>query len=140
EIGVRIALGAQRGGVLRFVLGGALRQVLVGMVIALPLCLLLSFALSRLLPTLTLFGFNAYVLTPAMLLGVALLAPLRPAWRATAISPMTALRGEWSWLAVAVRAWHCRLGPPARGCGRRSFRRTDEPPTECDGRLLDQPP
>ena len=94
EIGVRIALGAQRGGVLRFVLGGALRQVLVGMAIALPLCLLLSFALSRLLPTLTLFGFNAYVLTPAMLLGVALLATLRPAWRATAISPMTALREE----------------------------------------------
>ncbi|MCB1559878.1 MAG: ABC transporter permease, partial [Xanthomonadales bacterium] len=94
EIGVRIALGAQRGGVLRFVLGGALRQVLIGMAIALPLCLLLSFALSRLMPTLSLFGFNAYVLTPALLLGVALLATLRPAWRATAISPMRALREE----------------------------------------------
>ncbi|MCB1566797.1 MAG: permease, partial [Xanthomonadales bacterium] len=94
EIGVRIALGAQPGSVLRFVLGGALRQVLIGMAIALPLCLLLSFALSRLMPTLSLFGFNAYLLTPAMLLGIALLATLRPAWRATAISPMRALREE----------------------------------------------
>jgi len=46
------------------------------------------------MPTLSLFGFNAYVLTPAMLLGIALLATLRPAWRATGISPMRPSREE----------------------------------------------
>jgi predicted permease len=94
EIGVRLAFGAQRGAVLRMILGEALRLTLVGLAVGVPLSLAAAYSLRVFLfgvsPTdpVTLAGASA-VLTLA-----ALLAAYLPARRAAAVDPIVALRWE----------------------------------------------
>ena len=92
EIGVRIALGAQRGDVLRLVVGEGVKLTLIGALLGFGGAL----ALTRLMKTL-LFGVSStdpltYVVIAALLLGVALLACWIPARQATRVDPMAALR------------------------------------------------
>ena len=92
EIGVRIALGAQKLDVLRLVVGGGMKLTAAGVVIGLGA----AFALTRLLETL-LFGvkpFDVFTLgSVAFLLSlIALLACWVPARRAAAVNPIIALR------------------------------------------------
>jgi predicted permease len=94
EMGVRMALGATSIDVLSLVLQGALGLVLVGLLVGLPLTL----AVGRVLGT-QLYGtnpFNPAVTSVAVLtLGLsALAAALIPAFRASLISPLEALREE----------------------------------------------
>ena len=94
EIGIRMALGAQRGDVLRLVLGQGTRLILAG----LGLGVVASLALARLVASL-LYGVDArdpatLGLVAALLGTVALLASYLPARRATRIDPLTALREE----------------------------------------------
>jgi putative ABC transport system permease protein len=94
EIAVRIALGATRVDVLHMVLRDGLRIGALGTVIGIAA----AAAASRLLSGL-LFGVSphdplTFVMLPAGLLVVALLASWIPARRALAVEPMTALRGE----------------------------------------------
>jgi predicted permease len=94
EVGVRIALGATRGDVVRLVLKGAFGLILTGLSIGLPL----SFAAGRLLGS-QLYGINPYnpaiTITAVVTLGLsALLASVVPAIRASLISPLDALREE----------------------------------------------
>jgi predicted permease len=94
EIGIRMALGAKRGKMLRLLIGQGLRLVLVG----LSLGLAAAFAVTRLLSN-VLYGVQpADVLTFAgvslLLVGVAVLASYIPAHRAAKINPMEALRYE----------------------------------------------
>jgi len=94
EIGVRVALGADRGDIVRLVLRGAFGLILFGLFIGLPL----AFAAGRVLGN-QLYGMSPY--NPAVLLiavatlGLsALAASLIPALRASLISPLEALRTE----------------------------------------------
>jgi predicted permease len=94
EIGVRMALGADRGRVIGMVLGGAFWQVGVGLVLGIPAAI----GAGRLMTT-QLFGVKPWdpvmLALAALLLGLAaLLAAVIPAWRAAGVEPMTALRTE----------------------------------------------
>lgn len=94
EIGVRMALGAHRGDVIRLVLRGALGLIVIGLSIGLPLV----FAAGRLLAS-QLYGTNpnnpAVALWAVVALALpALAAALIPALRASRISPLDALRIE----------------------------------------------
>jgi putative ABC transport system permease protein len=94
EIGIRMALGADRRSVVRLVLAGGLRIAGLGLTIG----LLGAFALTQVLSGL-LFGVSArdpltFVLVPAALLFVSLAACWIPARRAMRIEPVMALRGD----------------------------------------------
>jgi predicted permease len=93
EIGIRIALGAQRGDVLKMTVMQGLKLVVVGLAIGLAA----AFVLTRVMASL-LFGISAtdpltFLVISVVLLGVALLASYIPALRATRVDPMVALRG-----------------------------------------------
>jgi predicted permease len=94
EFGIRLAVGAQRCDVLKLVLGGGLRLVVLGIALGLAG----SFALADLLNAL-LFGVSAQ--DPGVFAGIALLllavtgvACVLPAFRATRVNPVEALRAE----------------------------------------------
>lgn len=92
EIGVRRALGALGADVLRLVLGGMLRQLLLGLLLALPACIGLAVALSALGNHGPFAALPAFLLVALLLLATAFAATALPARRATAIAPTEALR------------------------------------------------
>jgi putative ABC transport system permease protein len=94
EFGVRMAFGAERGAILRSVLGHATRMACLGIVIGTAL----SVALARLVENM-LVGVRptdpvSLGLVAAILMVTALAAALGPGWSATRVSPMAALRAE----------------------------------------------
>jgi predicted permease len=94
EIGVRIALGAQRGDVLRLVLGQGARMALLGVAIGIAAALVLTRLMSRLL-----FGVSptdplTFTWVAIVLMAVALAACYIPARRAMSVDPIDALRHE----------------------------------------------
>lgn len=94
EIGIRMALGASEGQVLRMVLSGSVQVVLVGGVLG----VLGALALGRVMNTF-LYGVQAsdpvtFVAVAVVLISAAMLASLVPARRAMRVDPMSALRQE----------------------------------------------
>jgi len=92
EIGIRMALGAQRSDVLKMAVGQGLKLVLIGVAIGLAS----AFALTRVMASL-LFGVSAtdpvtFIAISLVLISVAALASFVPALRAARIDPMVALR------------------------------------------------
>ncbi len=94
EIGIRMALGAQAGSVLWLVLRDALLMVGVGSAAGIPSALGLSRFAGSILYGITPADPASFALATAVLLGVAALASLLPAQRATRIDPIAALRYE----------------------------------------------
>jgi putative ABC transport system permease protein len=91
EIGVRMALGAQRRDVLQLVVGHALKLVGIGTAIGLVLALLSTRTLSVLLYSVGAFDATTFIFVTVALAAVALLASYIPALRATRADPMIAL-------------------------------------------------
>ena len=94
EIGVRMALGAQRGAVLRLVVRQGMLPVAAGLVIG----LVAAFAATRVMRSL-LFEVDAtdpltFAAITVMLAGIALVASLLPAIRASRVDPVVAMRLE----------------------------------------------
>jgi ABC-type antimicrobial peptide transport system permease subunit len=94
EIGLRVALGAQRSSVVGMVLSDALRLVLLGIVVGVPL----AFGAARLLGN-ELHGVEAtdpasIVIALLVLAGSGVVAALVPALRASRVAPLVALRQE----------------------------------------------
>jgi ABC-type antimicrobial peptide transport system permease subunit len=94
EIGVRMALGADRGSVMGMVFGGAFWQVGIGLVLGLPAAI----GAGKLMAS-QLFGVEPWdpvmlMLATLLLSLAALVASVLPAWRAASVQPMVALRTE----------------------------------------------
>ena len=94
EIGIRMALGARRGDVLRLVVGQGSRLIGCGVVIGLAA----AFAVTRLMAGLF-YGVSAsdpatFALVGLTLCAVAILACYAPAARAARVDPLIVLRGE----------------------------------------------
>ncbi|MBV8114932.1 MAG: FtsX-like permease family protein, partial [Silvibacterium sp.] len=94
EIGVRMALGADRGRVVKMVLRGAFWQVGIGLALGIPAAVAAGKLMSDQLYSVK--PWDPVMLTlAAVSLGVAgLLATLVPAWRAAGVEPIEALRNE----------------------------------------------
>lgn len=94
EIGIRMALGADRLNVLKLVLRSAFLQIAAGLVIGVPATILAGYAMSA-----QLFGVKPYapgilLVTTLVLTAAALIATLLPARKAATLEPIRALRTE----------------------------------------------
>jgi putative ABC transport system permease protein len=94
EIGIRMALGAQRNDVLKMVVGQGLVLTLIGIVVGIGAAFLLTRFMESLLYGVTATNPLTFLGVPLVLLAVALAACLIPARRATRVDPMIALRHE----------------------------------------------
>jgi ABC-type antimicrobial peptide transport system permease subunit len=94
EIGIRMALGADRGTVVGLVLHGAFRRVIVGLALGLPLAVGAGYLLSAQLYGVRFWDPLALSIGALSLAVCALFAAIIPARRAASISPIRALRTE----------------------------------------------
>jgi ABC-type antimicrobial peptide transport system permease subunit len=94
EIGIRMALGASRSGVVAMVLRSALAQVSVGLAIGVPAALFAGHLMTSLLYQVGAYDPLSFVAPTALLAACATATALVPARRAASIDPMKALRSE----------------------------------------------
>jgi len=94
EIGIRLALGAQRGQVLRMVLTQGMRVILIGLASGLAAALLTAQVMKTFLFKTTVTDPLTFAGVALVLFAVALIASYIPARRVTRVDPMIALRAE----------------------------------------------
>jgi putative ABC transport system permease protein len=94
ELGIRMALGADRGRVLRLVLREGMSLALAGTGLGCVLSLALSQLLAGMLFEVSTYDVTSFALMPAVLIVVGLVACYLPARRATKVEPTVALRYE----------------------------------------------
>ena len=94
EIGIRMALGATLRDVARLIVGDGMRLVIVGLVLGLAGAFALTRIFSSLLLDVGATDPSTFAAVAILLFGVAMLACLIPARRATRVDPMVALRQE----------------------------------------------
>jgi ABC-type antimicrobial peptide transport system permease subunit len=92
EIGIRVALGADKAAVVRMVLTHTLRLTVVGLALGAVSALALTGLMKTLLFEVTPTDMLTFAGSAAVLLGVALLSGLVPARRASAVDPLVVLR------------------------------------------------
>jgi predicted permease len=94
EIGLRMALGAQRGNVLRLVLNRGISLALIGVALGIGVSVLLTRFLGSLLYGVTPLDPVTFVCVASVLLAVSAIASLIPASRAASLDPMKTLRDQ----------------------------------------------
>jgi ABC-type antimicrobial peptide transport system permease subunit len=94
EIGVRMALGADRSKVVELVLRGAFKRVIIGLILGLPLAIGAGRLISAQLYGVSIWDPLALTVAASSLAICAFFAAIIPAGRAASISPMKALRTE----------------------------------------------
>ncbi len=94
EIGIRVALGATRGSVLSLVLAQGIKLVVLGAAAGLAIAALLSGTMRQLLFEVGPRDAAVFASVAALLFVTGLIATWVPAWRATRVDPLTALREE----------------------------------------------
>ena len=94
EIGIRLAVGAQRSHVLRLIVGEGLKLAMIGVALGLIASLLATRVLGNMLFGVTATDPLIFAMNAAIMIAVALFACFVPARRATKVDPMTALRYE----------------------------------------------
>ena len=94
EVGIRMALGANRSDVMKMITRQGMRLAAVGVVIGLLMALALAQLLSSLLIGISGYDVTTFILVPTLLSAVALVACYLPARRATKVDPLIALRYE----------------------------------------------
>ena len=94
EIGIRLALGAERRSILQMVLGQGLGLVIVGAAVGLVGAVVVSHLMTGLLYGVRPTDPLTFVVVALLLIGVALLACYIPARRALRVDPLVALRYE----------------------------------------------
>ncbi len=94
EIGIRMALGADRARVVQLVLGGAFKRVLIGLILGLPLAIGAGRLISAQLYGVSSWDPLALTVAAGALAICSFFAAMIPASRAASISPMNALRTE----------------------------------------------
>lgn len=94
EIGIRVALGARGGDVVRMVVQRSMLLTVTGLAIGLVAAFVLARPLAVLLFELSPWDLTTFAAVPALLAGTALLASWIPARRAARIDPLRALRSE----------------------------------------------
>jgi ABC-type antimicrobial peptide transport system permease subunit len=94
EIGVRMALGAQRPQVLFLVLRESMRMAAVGVALGIPFALLAGYLVRSMLFGLAPYDWLSFVIAFICVAGIGVMAGLEPAQRAASINPTQALRNE----------------------------------------------
>jgi putative ABC transport system permease protein len=94
EIGIRMALGAQKSDILKLILKQGMVMVLIGVGIGLAVAVALTRIISSLLYGVGAIDLITYAFVASLLIVVALLAILLPSLKATKVDPMTALRAN----------------------------------------------
>jgi putative ABC transport system permease protein len=94
EIGTRMALGAQRGDILKLVVGHALRLVTGGVVLGLAVSIAIAHLLKSLLFGVAPTDIPTFIGVSVLLAALALIACAVPAMRATRVDPLVVLRNE----------------------------------------------
>jgi ABC-type antimicrobial peptide transport system permease subunit len=94
EVGIRMAMGATAGQIVRLMMGGGMRLVAIGVAIGLALSAAAAKVLSGVLYGVNATDAIAFIVAPIVLLGVAVAASWIPARRVTRISPVQAIKAD----------------------------------------------
>ena len=94
DIGVRMALGASGGDILRLILGEGVKLMVIGIAIGIPAYLALTMVLQRAMPSMRLPGLWLLATNVAVLGGTMLVACWLPARRAARVDPTVSLRAD----------------------------------------------
>jgi len=94
EMGIRMSLGATPWSVVRMVVASGMTLVAVGSALGLALAFLVTRALQAFLFGIALLDPVTFLAAPALLAAVALVASFLPAWRASRVDPVRALKAE----------------------------------------------